>query len=145
MSFMNIITSFISQSTNSASTPPSVQDHASATQALMQHFSEQPGGLGALANQFRQNGMASHVDSWLSPQANQPLEPQQVEQGLGGDALQSIAQRAGVSPTVIKLALATALPLLMSHLAHGSGELPAQASEGTGLAGMAQSLFSHEL
>jgi uncharacterized protein YidB (DUF937 family) len=110
MSFMNIITSFISQSTNSASTPPSVQDHASATQALMQHFSEQPGGLGALANQFRQNGMASHVDSWLSPQANQPLEPQQVEQGLGGDALQSIAQRAGVSPTVIKLALATALP-----------------------------------
>lgn len=145
MSFMNLLTDFVGRSASTGQGQPTTQQHASITQALLEHFSQQSGGLGAAADQFRQNGMGSYVDSWLGPQANQPLAPQQVEQGLGSDQLASIAQRAGINPELAKVALAVALPMLMSHLAHGSGQLPMQASETSGLAGLAQSLFSREL
>jgi uncharacterized protein YidB (DUF937 family) len=145
MSFMNVLTDLVGRSSGSADGQPTTQQHASVVQALLEHFGQQPGGLGAVAEQFRQNGMGSHVDSWLSPQANQPLAPQQVEQGLGSDHLASIAQRAGISPEIAKVALAAGLPLLMSHLAHGSGQLPDHASDASGLSGLAQSLFSRAL
>ncbi len=149
MSFMNTITSLLGQGSTSPAEQPTPQQHASIAQAFMQHFSSQPGGLSNVTDQFRQNGMGGHVDSWLSSQPGsqptQALQPQQVEQGVGADGLQSIAQRAGVSPGMVKIALAAALPLLMSHLSQGSGALPAQANEGGGLAGLAQGLFSHVL
>ena len=89
--------------------------------------------------------MGGHVDNWMGSQPTQPLQPQQVEQGVGGHALQCLASRAGMSPEMTKIALATALPMLMAHLSGGSGQLPAQANQGGGLAGMAESLFSRVL
>ena len=137
MSFMNVLSSLAGQS---GAGQPSQEQHSSIAQALMQHFGSQPGGLTGLADQFRQNGMGQHVDSWMSTQpGEQPrsIEPQQVEQ--------AVAQKAGVNPELAKLALAAALPMLMSHLSQGSGRLPEQASTGGGLAGLAQSLFSRGL
>ena len=144
MSLLDAFSSLTSQAGRSQDAPTAEQ-HTTATQALLQHFSEQPGGLGGLLNQFRANGMGSHVDSWLSPQANQPVAPQQVEQTIGSDQLSSIAARAGISPEIAKVALAAALPMLISHLSHGSGELPQQAAQGSGLTGLAESLFSRAL
>ena len=148
MGFMNAITSLIGQSSG-GDQPVSPEQHASAAQALVQHFDGQPGGLSTLVNQFRQNGMGGHVDSWMNAQpgsqAPQQMAPQQVEQGLGGGALESIASRAGMSPEMTKIALAAALPMLMSHFAGGSGQLPAQASQPGGLAGLAEGLFSRVL
>ncbi len=145
MSFMNVLSSLAGQS---GAGQPSQEQHSSIAQALMQHFGSQPGGLTGLADQFRQNGMGQHVDSWMSTQpGEQPrsIEPQQVEQGMGPEGVQAVAQRAGVNPELAKLALAAALPMLMSHLSQGSGRLPEQASTGGGLAGLAQSLFSRGL
>ncbi len=148
MSFFSTISSLMGQQSGDAQ-QPSPEQHATAAQALMQHYDSQPGGLSGLVSQFRQNGMGGHVDNWMSSQPGaqpaQQLQPQQVEQGVGGDALQSIASRAGMSPEMTKIALATALPMLMSHLSGGSGQLPTQASQGGGLAGMAESLFSRAL
>ncbi len=145
MSFMNILTSLAGQGGGMQASP---EQHASVTQSLLSHFSNQPGGLSGLANQFRQNGMGEHVDGWLNSQPGQPpqaLQPQQVEQGMGQDQIQSVAQHAGISPEIAKIALAAALPMLMSHLSQGSGQLPQQATSGSGLAGLAQSLFSRAL
>lgn len=145
MSFMNVLSSL----TGSGVGQPSEQQHASVAQAFLQHFSSQPGGLSGVVDQFRQQGMGSHVDSWMSTQPGsqpeQTVQPHQVEQALGTDQVQSIAQRAGINPEMAKVALAAALPLLMSHLSQGSGQLPSQAHTGSGLAGLAQGLFSHVL
>ncbi len=144
MSFLNAITAFA----GGGAGQPSPTEHTSAVQALLQHFSGQPGGLGGMVDQFHQNGMGQHVDNWMSSQPgsqpSQQIAPQQVEQGLGGSAVESIAQRAGLSPEMTKMALATALPLLMSHLSGGSGQLPAQAG-GSGLSSLAEGLFSRAL
>ena len=148
MSFMNAITSLLGQSSGGEQ-QVSPEQHSSAAQALVQHFDTQPGGLSGLVNQFRQNGMGGHVDNWMSSQPgsqpSQQIAPNQVEQGLGGDALQSIAGRAGMSPEMTKIALAAALPMLMSHFSGGAGQLPAQANQGGGLAGLAEGLFSRVL
>lgn len=148
MSFMNAMTSLIGQS-SSADQQVSPTQHASVAQALVQHFNSQPGGLSNLVSQFRQNGMGGHVDNWMSAQPgsqpSQRIAPQQVEQGVGGDALQSIASRAGMSPELTKIALAAALPMLMSHFAGGTGQLPAQANQTGGLANLAEGLFSRVL
>lgn len=147
MSFLSALSSLVGQGSPAGGEQPTPEQHASAAQALMQHFSAQPGGLGGLVDQFRQNGMGQHVDNWMGSQPGtqptQAIAPQQVEQGLGGGALESIAQRAGMSPELTKIALATALPMLMSHLSNGSGQLPTQS--GGGLAGLAESLFSRAL
>ena len=145
MSFMNALSSLMGQA---GAGQPSQEQHASIAQALMQHFGSQPGGLTGLTDQFRQNGMGQHVDSWMNTQpGEQPrsIEPNQVEQGMGPGGVQAVAQRAGVNPELAKLALAAALPMLMSHLSQGSGQLPEQASTGSGLAGLAQGLFSRGL
>lgn len=146
MSFMNALSAFAGAS---GENQPSTEQHASVAQAFLQHFSGQPGGLSGVVNQFHQQGMGPHVDSWLSTQPgsqpSQAVQPQQVEQALGQDQVQSIAQRAGVSSEMAKVALAAALPMLMSHLSQGSGQLPSQAGSGGGLAGMAESLFSRAL
>ncbi len=142
MGFMNVLTSLAGQSAGGQVSP---EQHGSVVQALLDHFGSQPGGLSSLTNQFRQNGMESHVDSWMNTQpgqAAQTLQPQQVEQGLGQDQVHSIAQRAGVNPEMAKMALAVALPMLMSHLSQGSGQLPEQAHSQSGLAGLAQRFFS---
>lgn len=148
MSFMSALTAFAGQAGGSQTEQLSPEQHAGVTQALMQHFSSQPSGLNGLVDQFRQNGMGQHVDNWMTSQPGsqptQQIAPQQVEQGIGSGALQSIAQRAGVSPELTKIALATALPLLMSHLSQGSGQLPEQASGG-GLASLAEGLFTRAL
>jgi uncharacterized protein YidB (DUF937 family) len=147
MSLFQTFTSLLSPTPDAGQ--PTPEQHASIAQALLQHAGQQPGGLTGILDQFRQNGLGQHADSWLRAQpATQPaqsLQPQQVEQGLGAEAIQSIAQRAGLSPEMAKIALATALPLLISHLSRGSGQLPAQAGSGSGLAGLAESLFSRAL
>lgn len=146
MSFMNALSAFAG---SGGENQPSTEQHASIAQAFLQHFSGQPGGMSGVVDQFHQQGMGGHMDSWLSTQPgaqpNQTMEPGQVEQALGQQQVQSIAQRAGVNSEMAKVALAAALPMLMSHLSQGSGQLPQQAGSGSGLAGMAEGLFSRAL
>jgi uncharacterized protein YidB (DUF937 family) len=117
-------------------------NHPAVAQALMQEVDQQPGGIGGLLDRFRQNGMEQHVNSWTSPQPNQSITPDQVQQGMGSGMIDSIAQRVGISPGVAKVALAAALPLIVSHLSqNGQKPLPQQG----GLAGMASGLLSRAL
>ena len=103
---------------------------------FLQTVGQQPGGLGAVMDMFRNNGMGQHVDNWQTGQ-NQQATPDQVQSGLGGSGiLEQTAQRAGVSPEVAKMALATVLPMIMSHMTNGGQQAPpTNQGEFGGLAG----------
>jgi len=98
---------------------------------------EHPGGMDGLLNQLKQNGLAEQVQSWVGPGENKAVSPDQVQQGLGTSTLESIAQRAGISPAVASGVIAVVLPLVISHLSGNSGQ-PAQQG---GLAGLASKVF----
>ncbi len=140
MGLMGMLSSFAGSGMGQASP----EQHQSVVQGLMQHFGSQPGGLNGLADQFRSNGMGGHVDNWMNTQPGQQpqtLNPEQVEQGMGQGNVQAVAQHAGINPEMAKMALAVALPMLMSHLSQGSGQLPEQAGSAGGLGGLLGKLF----
>lgn len=116
--------------------------HVAVSQALLQEADQHPGGLAGMLDGFRQNGMDQHVNSWMGPQQNQSITPDQVQQGMGSDLVTRIAERAGISPGIAKSALAVALPIVVSHLSQGGQQqLPSQG----GLTSIASSLLSRAL
>ena len=120
--------------------PEGASEQQRVAGSFLQHASEQPGGLGGIMDMFRQNGMGQHVDGWQNGQIQQAT-PEQVQNGLGGGMLDSIAQRAGVSPTVAKVALAAALPMILSHMSNG-GQQGFPEPGGGMFGGLAGSLLS---
>ncbi len=90
---------------------------------LMQTLQQHPGGLGAVLQSFQNNGLGGHVQAMQNGQTPQ-MTPDHVQTGLQGTGiLDSVAQRAGVSPEVAKVALATILPMVMAHYAQ-NGSAP---------------------
>jgi uncharacterized protein YidB (DUF937 family) len=97
-------------------------DHASVANELVNAVQQHPGGLSGILDNFNQNGMGDHVNSWQQPgQANQPISPDQAQQGLGSGVIDSIAQRTGLSPAMVKGAAAIVLPMLVAHFAENGG------------------------
>ncbi len=89
---------------------------------LMEALQQHPGGLGAVLDNFRNNGMADHADAIQSGQTPQAT-PDQVQTGLQGTGLlESAAEKAGVSPEVAKIALATVLPIVLAHFSQHDGQ-----------------------
>jgi len=108
-------------------------DHTAISRAFLQEADQHPGGLSGLLNQFRQNGMDQHVNSWIGQGQNQSITPDQVQQGTGTDMISRVAERAGISPGIAKVALAAALPLLISHMSQGGQQaMPSQGGIGSG-------------
>jgi uncharacterized protein YidB (DUF937 family) len=90
---------------------------------LMEALNEHPGGLGAVLDNFRNNGLGAHVDAMQNGQTP-TVTPDQVQTGLQGTSLiDTVAQKAGVSPEVAKVAMATVLPMVMAHFAQ-NGSAP---------------------
>ncbi len=107
--------------------------------AVMQALQQHPGGLQGVMDSFKQNGLGGHADALASGQ-QQTTTPEQVQQGLGGTGMiESVAQKAGVSPQVAQMAIAALMPMVMSHFAQ-TGQAP-----GEGHMGMAQQLLSRFL
>ena len=82
---------------------------------LMQELEQRPGGISSVFQSFQNNGMGNVTQQWAQGQTA-PASQQQVEQGLGGTGIiDGIANRIGMSPTMVKAGLAVALPVLMHH------------------------------
>lgn len=123
--------------------PQDASEQGRVAGSFLQTANEHPGGLGGIMDMFRNNGMGQHVDQWQTGQTQQAT-PEQVQNGLGGGMLDSIAQRAGVSPTVAKVALAAALPLILSHMTQGGQQAPPAPGSG-GFGSLAGSVLSRML
>lgn len=89
-------------------------EHAQVAGGLM-HELEARGGVGSLIQNFQRNGMGSFVEQWS--QGNTQPNPTAIEDGTAGTGLiDSIAQRTGLSPGVVRGGLAIVLPLLVHHM-----------------------------
>lgn len=90
-------------------------NHAQVGGGLAQEIETQPGGMGSIFSAFQNNGLGGLVQQWAGGNTA-PATPDQVQQGLGGTGIiESIAQRLGVSPTVVKVSLAVIIPMLIHH------------------------------
>ena len=108
---------------------------------LMQSLDEHPGGLAGVLDSFKRNGMEDHVQGWATGQ--QPsATPEQVQQGLGGTGLvERVAEKAGVSPQVAQVAMATVLPLVIAHFTQGGKTAAPQG----GFGGMASQILGSQI
>jgi uncharacterized protein YidB (DUF937 family) len=74
------------------------------------------GGLSGLVQAFQKNGLGDIVNSWVSTGKNLPITPNQIKQGLGGDFLSQLANKAGVSPDAASAQLSSVLPDVIDKL-----------------------------
>jgi len=105
--------------------------------AVLQMIQNQPGGLQGLIQCFHQNGLGGVISSWISTGQNQAISPDQVQQVLGSNTLQQVAEKAGISPDQAKSSLAELLPTLVDKLTP-NGQVPEHSS----LLEMGESLLS---
>jgi uncharacterized protein YidB (DUF937 family) len=68
------------------------------------------GGLGDLIDRFRQNGQGQAADSWVKRGPNQPIGPDQLEQAIGPDVLNTLSQQTGLSREELLSRLTRELP-----------------------------------
>jgi uncharacterized protein YidB (DUF937 family) len=136
MGLMDMVKSMVSGGVN--------PDHATVAGGLIQELQNSPGGVGGLLQSFQQNGMGGLVQQWASGQT-QPTDPSSLEAGLANSGIiDSVAQRTGLSPDVVKTGLAVAVPLLIHHVVSNnhvdaSGQATGAQPEASGLL---QSLLS---
>jgi len=77
---------------------------------------QQNGGLGGVLGKFRDAGMGSQADSWVSSGPNQDISAEQVEQAFGSEALNDIASKLGVSQGDAGSAISQIMPELVNQL-----------------------------
>jgi uncharacterized protein YidB (DUF937 family) len=108
--------------------------NAQAAGGLMQALDQHPGGLAGVLQSFQQNGMGQHVQDMQNGQTT-PLTPEQVQQGTQGTGLiESVAEKAGISPEMAKMGMAVALPMIIAHFSQNNGGQMPQQGEFGGMA-----------
>ena len=91
--------------------------------SVLQMINNQPGGLGGLIQTFQQKGLGELVNSWVSTGQNLPISADQIQQALGNDKLQEIAQQSGISAESVSSHLSSLLPALVDKLTP-DGQVP---------------------
>jgi uncharacterized protein YidB (DUF937 family) len=108
---------------------------AALMQAAIGMIQNHPGGLQGVLGQFQQAGLAEHVESWVGGSENQPITGDHVQQALGADQVQALAQQAGMDPAQASQSLASMLPEIVNHLTPNGGMPDASALQ-QGLGGL---------
>jgi uncharacterized protein YidB (DUF937 family) len=83
------------------------------------------GGLRDLVERFKQNGQGQAADSWVKPGPNQQLGPDQLEQAIGPDVLNTLSQQTGLSREELLSRLTRELPAAVDKLTP-EGRLPTE-------------------
>lgn len=95
-------------------------------QAALQMFKDggaKEGGFAGLLEQFMGAGLGDKADSWVGTGKNEALSGDEVEQALGSDKVDELAQKAGVSHDEAKEGMAEALPEVVDKVTP-QGTLP---------------------
>ena len=83
------------------------------------------GGLGGLVDRFKQNGQGQAADSWVGTGPNRQLAPDQLEQAIGADVLDTLSQQTGLSRQELLSRLTRELPTAVDKLTP-KGRLPTE-------------------
>ena len=97
----------------------SLGDDQTKSQSLLQAVLQQAGGLRGLANRFNTSGLAEVFNSWVSLDENGAIKPEQIEQVLGNQTVQHIAQKLGIDTHKAAETLAQLLPQVIDKLTPG--------------------------
>jgi len=84
--------------------------------SIVEMLSSQQGGLSGLASAFQQKGLGDIVSSWIGTGRNLPVSAAQLQDVLGGEQIESLAQRAGIAPETAGSQLAELLPGIVDKL-----------------------------
>jgi len=80
-------------------------------------------GLGPLLQGLKDKGLGDVVASWVGTGENQSITPQQIEHGLGPEAIEKLAARLGLPPGEASALLSKYLPQIIDKLTpHGTIE-----------------------
>lgn len=82
-------------------------------------------GLDSLMDRFRTTGHGEKADSWVSSGSNTGIEENELETALGGDTLDELAQKTGLSRAEILSRLRTSLPDAVNRLTP-QGRVPSE-------------------
>ena len=83
------------------------------------------GGLRDLVEHFKQNGHGQAADSWVKPGPNQQLGPDQLEQAIGPDMLNTLTQQTGLPREELLSRLTRELPAAVDKFTP-DGRLPTE-------------------
>lgn len=89
---------------------------------------EQQGGLQAILDKFRQGQFGDIVGSWLGNGENQPITGDHVQQALGSDAINQLAEKLGIDPAQASSTIAQFLPTV-ADAASPNGEVQQDSNE----------------
>jgi uncharacterized protein YidB (DUF937 family) len=80
-------------------------------------------GLGGLIEQFQKKGFGETVDSWVNTGPNKEVAARDVSDALGGDVVDELSRRTGLSRDQVMTELARMLPNVVNRLTP-EGRLP---------------------
>lgn len=80
-------------------------------------------GLGDLVSRFRDAGRGDMAESWVSSQANQPMNVTELEDALGHETLDDLTRKTGLTRAELLLRLNVALPEVVNRFTP-QGRLP---------------------
>ena len=83
------------------------------------------GGLGDLVERFRTNGQGQAADSWVKAGPNQQLKPDQLEQAIGPDMMETLSEQTGLSREELLSRLTRELPAAVDKFTP-EGRLPTE-------------------
>jgi uncharacterized protein YidB (DUF937 family) len=104
---------------------------------ILEMIQNHPGGLNGLVQAFHQNGLGGVVNSWTGTGENQAATSAQIQQVVGSERVQALAQKLGVSQDAASATLAQLLPTVIDKLTP-NGSVP----EHSNLLQMGESLLS---
>jgi uncharacterized protein YidB (DUF937 family) len=81
------------------------------------------GGLSGLVQKFKDKGLGSAVDSWISTGKNQAVSGDQMRNALGDNIIQQIAGKVGLGKDAVSGQIADLLPKMIDKLTP-DGKLP---------------------
>lgn len=84
---------------------------------------KETGGLDGLMQSFNQQGLGDIISSWVGTGNNAAITPDQVQEGLGSDVIQQLAEKSGISIDAAKAQLAELLPILIDKITP-EGKIP---------------------
>src|SRR5215470_3687840 len=100
----------------------------------------QSGGLQGLASKFAQSGQGNAFQSWVGMGENQPVSNNQIQNALGSEQINAIANKMGVDPAMASNFLAEYLPKIVDKLTP-QGKIDPTADHQQGLAALLPSLL----
>ena len=84
---------------------------------------KETGGITGLIEAFNQQGLGDVISSWVSTGTNAAITPEQIQEVLGSDVIQQLAEKSGPSVDAAKAQLAELLPNLIDKVTP-EGKIP---------------------